>query len=282
MADENTIPPSRKALEQALLLAGEILRNIELSETTLSACLLKASRLARLLNDRDHQLAFEYEASGYPSTPNGIPAEVWRIAQLAGRISQVKTQNKDKTETVSERASPLAVEVLEGRISIAKAAISATRDANISITSANPSQFVHNPSGNTAERKSLRMSLSNDVEMLASRRGFLHRYVSRRYDELRFSGIADDIFSRIRSAVDEKISETVPRAVQKFSAVYENLKSDNPEDWANAVHSCRRIFQDLADVLFPATADTIKTVNGKQKTIKLGPDNYINRLVAYI
>jgi hypothetical protein len=100
--------------------------------------------------------------------------------------------------------------------------------------------------------------------------------------ELKFSGIAGDAFSRIRLAADELIGITVPSAAQKFVAIYENLLSDNPEDWSNAVHSCRRILQDLADHLFPAT-DTprVKSVNGKEVRITLGADNYINRLVCF-
>jgi hypothetical protein len=94
----------------------------------------------------------------------------------------------------------------------------------------------------------------------------------RRHHELQFSGIADDIFSRIRQKVDSAIGEKVPEAVQKLSAVYENLQSENPEDWSNAVHSCRRILQDLADSIYPPRADLVKDVKGKQRVIKLGPD----------
>ena len=34
--------------------------------------------------------------------------------------------------------------------------------------------------------------------------------------------------------------------------------------------------------MFPAQDDIIKTINGKEKKIKLGKDNYINRLIAFI
>ena len=34
--------------------------------------------------------------------------------------------------------------------------------------------------------------------------------------------------------------------IKKFTSVYSNLLSENDEDWSNAVHSCRRILQDLA------------------------------------
>ncbi len=47
------VPLSRKALSEALYLSSEILKNIELSELPLTNIALKASRLARLLNDFD-------------------------------------------------------------------------------------------------------------------------------------------------------------------------------------------------------------------------------------
>ena len=66
---------------------------------------------------------------------------------------------------------------------------------------------------------------------------------------------------------------------EKLSSVYGNLDSDNPEDWANAVHSCRRILVDLADALFPPQDETVD-VGGK--TIKVGQEQYINRLIQFI
>jgi hypothetical protein len=65
--------------------------------------------------------------------------------------------------------------------------------------------------------------------------------------------------------------------------VYENLRSENPEDWSNAAHSCRRILRDLADVVFPAqTEPRMKSYRGKDITIDLGTDDYINRLICYV
>ena len=57
------------------------------------------------------------------------------------------------------------------------------------------------------------------------------------------------------------------------------MDSDNPEDWANAVHSCRRILLDLADSVYPAS-DTPIEVDGK--IIDVGKDKYINRLIQFI
>ncbi len=71
--------------------------------------------------------------------------------------------------------------------------------------------------------------------------------------------------------------------MQRFSAAYDNLRSTNPEDWSNAVHSCRRILEDLADSVFPPQQEPrIKVVNGREIKIQLKKQNYINRIVAFV
>ena len=90
------------------------------------------------------------------------------------------------------------------------------------------------------------------------------------------------MFSKIRQDVDKRIAAVVSPTVQKLVAVYDNLASENPEDWANAVHSCRRILQDLADALYPPREPISKTVDDNTIEIKLGKDNYINRLMQYV
>lgn len=273
----DVVKPSGAALREALAVSEEILRNIELSELPLGNIALKASRLARLLNDFEFQKIFEYEAGGYPTTPGGVPPQIWKLAELAGRIYQLK----DSKGNINNVAVLESIGQLESQIEAAKLGIDAARDPNVSISSANPNQWV-NTLGNTLERKRLHDELKDATKSLGARRSCIHGYAARRNLELKFSGIASDAFSRIREYVDHQISQAVPSAVQKFTAIYENLLSENPEDWSNAVHSCRRVLQDLADALFPAT-DKPRTaeVSGKTTEIKLGTENFINRLVCF-
>jgi len=268
---------SSEALKEALLLSEGILGDIELSTSALSNIALKASRLARLVGHFEHQQIFLYEVGGYPTTPDGVAADVWAHAQKAGRVRLEKVGDETK-----ERASLDSLEQLIYDLDAAKDTLNVARDADVAITSANPSQYVHAPFGNKIERDKLRRSISKKSKLIAQRRAYIYDYVSSVYYELKYSAISNDIFSRIRDKVDSKIGELVPDAVKKFSAVYDNLTSDNTEDWSNAVHSCRRILQDTADVLYPAREDKAININGKDRTIKLGPDNYINRLVAYV
>lgn len=273
------VPPSRQALREALTLSEEVLRNIELSEMPLANVALKASRFARLLNDFDSQKIMEYEASGYPSTPEGVEPNIYRLAVEAGR----EFQQKDvKTNQIKSYIYTTSIEELEQELKSTEAALAAAHDPDVSVSSANPNQTVWNPVGNKFERDTIRNSTARAQRRLSTRRSFIYSYVLRRHHELRFSGIADDIFSRIRERVDSVIGTKVPDAVQKLSAVYENLQSENPEDWANAVHSCRRILQDLANAVYPPRSDVVKEIDGESKVIKLGDGNYINRLIAFL
>ena len=148
----------------------------------------------------------------------------------------------------------------------------------VSISSANPSQIVSAGFGNGIERKRLTDEIAEDSKYLPRSRALAYEYATAALYQSRFSEAARTIFDRIRQRVDVEMLTVAPSAAQKVAAIQENLASGNPEDWANAVHSCRRLLQGVADSVFPPT----ETQSRHGKSIKLGPDNYINRLVCFI
>ena len=274
------IPPNPQAFEEALSLSEEILTDIELVRIPLSNVALKASRLARILNDNDYEQMMLYEAGGYPVDQGLFLPESWRLAVIAGR----KWVQKDaKTGEEKEFAYGDSISEIENQLEISKQSFDAAKDPDISITSANPNQYVHPSPGNYNERQALRNQATLAARRLASRRAFIHNYVYSIHYQLKFSSFASEVFSRIRERVDASIAELVPDAVRRLASIYENLRSENLEDWSNAAHSCRRILQDLADAIFPAQSEPrITSYKGKDIAIDLGPENYINRIMAYI
>jgi hypothetical protein len=169
-----------------------------------------------------------------------------------------------------------SIEALEAAVRSAEIALSKIVDVP-----KRPMEFM---SDAAIARGAQLQAIRQATDRLASRRSFIHTYVMHRYYELHFSGIASEIFSRVRQRVDKTIANAIPDAAQRLTAIYDNLESENPEDWSNAVHGCRRILAELADVVFPATTEqrTVQTNEGKTRAVKLGQDNYINRIMAFV
>lgn len=261
MTGKSAIPPAA-VLREALELCGETLRNIELGDIPLSFTALKASRVARLVGDIDNERLFTYEAVGYPCSPGGdMSPDVFQLALGAGR----RTSGFDRTGQFSnEMVEGGSIEVIA----------QALKNCEMALERA----------GTSAQEAAVyRRSAMRYSQLLASSRGLLHDYLSRKYQKLKFSGMTDDVFSRIRARVDSAIHEEIPETSRKLTSAYENLQSTNDEDWSNATHTCRRILKDLADELFPPTTATReRELNGRKITVHLGASHYINRLLAFV
>lgn len=268
---------NKERLKECTELSAEILKNFELSEIPISNIILKCLRLCRLLGDEDGILLFMYEASGYPQNSSSLlTKEAWRISAIAGRHYW---ENDKNSRTEKEYAHTQLIAELEESISSQKIRLSAAKDPNISLSSANPSQAVFAPKGNSDERVAIVRSINQSQQLIQKVTGRLYDYVLKIYNKLSYGNIVEDTFTSARLQTNEKLGELCPQAIGKFVAVYDNMDSNNPEDWANAVHSCRRILLDLADVLYPAQDTPIK-VNGRE--IKIGKDQYVNRLIQLI
>jgi len=271
LSDEK-IPATKKALNEALKLSEEIIKNIELSEISLSNIALKTTRLSRLINDFEMTEIMKYEISGYPISPSGfVPKDKWKLGIKANRL---------KSEETTQYIYHESIEQLEGELDFNKIAIEVASDADISFHSVHPSQRPY--TGNWKERTEIRERSINASQKLASRRSFIYQYVLQKYLELEYSNIADDIFANIREKVDKNLGDLVPDSIERFNAVYVNLNSENTEDWSNAVHSCRRILEDLANSVYPATKDKKIEIDGKEKIIKLDKKHYMNRIMEYL
>lgn len=264
-------------IKECTELSVEILKNFELSEIPMGNIILKCLRLCRLLGDQKGVKLFTYESSGYPCDMNGnYTAEAEIIALLAHRDFQ---QYNNITKKIEKYVSYALILDIESSIETLRIKLAASSDPNISLTSANPHQFLMAPAGNANERTNITTLIHNKTRILAQVKGALYNYILTIYNKLVYGNIVEDIFTESRIKVNEKLGEYCPKAIEKFVSVYENMSSNNPEDYANAVHSCRRILVDFADALYPPSSTPLQ-VNGK--FIKVDADHYINRLIQYI
>ena len=130
---------------------------------------------------------------------------------------------------------------------------------------------------------------SSYLQIVEARKKILHKikitifnYTTNIYYQLKYSSVPRDIFENVRKNTDASLAELIPEAVQKFVSVYSNIQSTNKEDLSNAVHSCRRILKAVADKFYPPNPNGMSEIKIDGKLIKVGPENYINRLMIYI
>ena len=211
----SALPATSQVLAEAESLSADILKDIELSQVELSVVVLKAVRLARLLNDCDVQKAFEWESGGYPRGASGINSEVWAAGMRAGRtfFGRDSTPETPKSYMYTE-----SIGQMERTVAMGTTSLEAARDPDVSVSSANEYQHVPVPMGNARERNNIRTEMREASERLASRRTLIYGYAARKHYDLKFAGLADDVFGRIRSSVDASIGLTVPDAVRYLAA----------------------------------------------------------------
>jgi AbiTii len=245
--------------EQAAIVAEELLREIELGEVAPTAIARKTARLARLLDDVDAMQWLEYEVAGYP-TP--LDAASTAAAERSNRWT-----TRDDGTTAYWTAN---LGELEALVEANKAAIAAESGA--------PSggQWDLVVSRESAGRRNSLIKNSMQAKATLDRVvGALYQYAAAKHQGLRFGSAAESAFEVVRSGVDSAIGELVPEALPMISGAFENASSDNPEHWANAASTCRRLLKAVADRLRPPGPDVVLESG---QTVQMGEGSYINRL----
>jgi hypothetical protein len=264
VASPQDTSPSRRSAAAAL--SEEILADIELGRVSGTDVARKAFRLARMIDDFDAMEWLEFEVTTYSTGADGLSRKAWNAAKRSGRVYT----DKDGVE----RARTSSLSSMMAAVQSGNAQISAAADAPVSVSSANPSQYVGVPSGNTQERAAVRRNVTEMQGLHDQIVGSVHIWVTEAYYGLRFGSAAEDAFAVVRAAVDRQLTSLVPEAVRRVAVAFENASSSDPEQWSNASAGCRRLIKATADELRPPGPD----VNGR----KMGDGNYINRLVDWI
>lgn len=249
--------------DQALLLSEELLSEIELGSISPAAIARKASRLARLLDDVDAMQWLHHEVAGYPR-PMDPPSVA--AAERSNRVAGVEPDGNRTFWTMSLGELELQIDACmaqigaEGGPPAGDWALVGGREAS-------------------ARRNALQANAAQSRATVEKVVGSIHQYVAAKYQELRFGSAVESAFQVVRREVDELIGDLVPEALPMLSGALENASSDNPEHWANAASTCRRLLKAVADRLRPS-GEAVIGPNGQ--TIKMSEGNYLNRLGDWI
>jgi len=107
----------------------------------------------------------------------------------------------------------------------------------------------------------------------------VHTFVVRTYYELAFSEQQREMFEQARTEVDALLAPVAGDALSKVESINRRLSEGDPEAISQALTTCRRLIDSVADVLYPPTDETVE-LGGN--TVHLGASHHKNRLNAYV
>ena len=224
---------------EALELASEILKNIEYSEISLEKICLKCVRLARLCGDDSHEKAFRLEVSGYDNFPNGIPPDIFRIGKIANRV----TKNK-KGQEVCSTGSISQFETVRK--------LNEKRLEKINCPDLSPSNSIAEVSSDSDILGQIIMEMNNNISRSQE---FIYSYVLDAYYKLFFENEVYSILINLAHFLQNNISRVIPEGDKKIVSIFDNLKSNNAQDWKNVLVTCRNLLKETAETLKPGSND---------------------------
>ena len=260
--------------KESLALAAEILADLELSRLPLANIAMKCVRLARLTGDEQARRWFRAEAGGYDLDAD---PDLFGIAWAVGR-GTAETRDKPDGERLVWTDSIAALE------SIVDTSREELKHLDIPPMTEGSTRNEYYFPGTTLKQivdtflthqRSISSQITYQVRILAQIRRSIHAWALNRYHLLRFVDIPADAFQRAKALVDKRLAVIAPDALRMFAAAQDRARSGSPEEWSQAMTSLRRMMKAVADVLYPATGET---VNGHA----LDDAHYVNRLWQYV
>ena len=260
-------------------LAKQLLDDIELSRLGPEQLLLKATRLARLLDATEIRKWLHCELNGYSAKDPVALKYMDRTGRWTDREKGIGYWIPLAEINGHLKAMELELQRLE------------VPDIHYAPSSSNPNEWVGGFAGaniTTATRPASdvinRMgALSRDIGQVSGVRSrilsVLHEFVASAYYELAFSGLAESIFEKHKSVVDGLLLGTAGDALEKIPAIYDRLVVGDREAVSQALNTCRRVIDAFADAVYPPR-DGMVVINGNE--LKVAAENTLNRIAVYI
>lgn len=242
----------------ALSLAEELLADIELDRITADKQVLKAGRLARLVNDERAQTWLAYERLGW--TAEGPEMIEWKVGQR-GR----ETGDYVFTGTVQ----------LVSIVSTLEAQLQGLRIPDVSGEWAN--KVV---SDIRRDRMQLMTKKAEFERIVVQTSAMLHDFAGRHYNALAFTEQQAEMFDTARTNIDRVLVDLPGEQIRKIESAYRGIRAGDAESISGAMNSVRRLIDAVADALFAATSDT--RLDGQGNVIQLGDQQRLNRIKAFI
>jgi len=244
--------------EHIFQLAQELLEDIELRKLSGETLILKATRLARLVNSEKIQSWLQYELRGYTSKDELALEYISKTGRWINH--QEKTGYFGPLATQESAMQAAEIQLKQMRLPDSVFAAPIITDFTRKMTALTQQIQVHS-------------TIKSKVISL------LHEFVSGVYYEKAFSGLAENIFESYKRGIDATIAEKCGDVLSKLPYVYDRLRDADSEAVSQGLTTCRRIIEAFADAIYPPTEEKVQL---GENTLKLDSSKHLNRINVYI
>ncbi|WP_038795123.1 ComEA family DNA-binding protein [Burkholderia pseudomallei] len=254
---------------EALRLLEDALKELESQKGSVFSAVQKLSRAATLLGNDDIQIwcSIQFGDSRY------VPA-LKRLLQIAQSKDDAKSEKRQIA--VKEALSRLNELGLKPEIHFThdeltqKAPESGGGYVSIGFVEENYADLIRAKRGNDGTY--YKNNLYSHLDYVRKR---AHGFASAMFNQLKFAGTVSNSFDVLRTAVDDKLLDLNPVLAEQLMLAFRGVSSSNDEEWSQALTTCRRLLEGLADQLYPVNKEPAK---GRA----LGQTQYVNRLWAFM
>ncbi len=258
--------------EEALNAAEKALTRMESGNMDLLPVVLMCLRVANLTGRRKEEKWLQCELRGYG--PH-VVSDWAQYAEWSGRRAYTDKDGEHFYRTKS-------IEEIEAELELALSELHSAKPLDAPVPE--PKEPRYDYIGQTATERVIaradakRLAKAPEVlrlkHIVATLRGTLHDWLTRTVFLLRYGSVIETALDQTKTRFDKLLSDKAPDAGRALAAAFSRARSDDPEEWSQALSSCRRALKALADALYPPTDEQ---PGGRE----LGEEQYKNRLIQY-
>ena len=258
-----------KQQKESLRLLEEALKELESQKGSVLSAVQKISRVALIIDNSDIYKWCQIQL-GNQEYAIALTDFVDTLVLLQDNESkELKEKRKQQQKELDKLGLKHEIHYSTEEINT-KLNTSGGRYENIGFLEERYNDLVRNKSGNDGTY--YKNNLNTHINYVKKK---AHEIASKLYNEVKFSGTVSNCFDLLKNEIDDRLLDLNPAIAEQLMLSFKAVSSNKEEEWSQALTTCRRLLEGLADELYPASD---KKVNGRI----LGQGQYVNRLWAFM